>query len=424
MRNQLRGRLARNASWMFLGQGVSFAVQACYFILLARLLGANQYGIFVGAAAAVSLLSQYSTLGSGLVLVRQVSRHNSEFPQYWGNVLVTTLSVGLLVILALARLGNWMVGPASASVIVLVAVGECTCARVAEVGGQAFQAFEQLKLTAVLTSLTSIARLLTAAAMVLVLHHATVRQWVIASLSVSGLSAAMALVLVTSRLGWPKVNFRLLRERALEGVGFSIAASTTSVYNDIDKAMLSRYGMLAADGIYTMAYRVIDMSCTPIRALQAAAFPRFCQNGRNGARGSIAFTRKLLGKTLPFGLLAAAAMFFAAPIIPHLVGRSFANSVSALQWLCLLPVFRSLHLGAGDTLTGAGYQRYRTAAQLCAAGLNFGLNLWLIPAYSWHGAAWASLLTDGSLAAGNWVILGLLIRRENNPRLEQRVPAV
>jgi O-antigen/teichoic acid export membrane protein len=424
MRNQLRGRLAKNASWMFLGQGVSFAVQAGYFVLLARLLGADQYGIFVGAAAAVSLLSQYSTLGSGLVLVRQVSRHNSEFPQYWGNALLTTLGVGSLVILTLTRLGNWMVGPASASVIVLVAVGECTCARVAEVGGQAFQAFEELKLTAVLTSLTSIARLMAAAGMVLVLHHATVRQWVIASLCVSGLSAAMALVLVTIRLGWPKVNLRLLRERALEGAGFSVAASTTSVYNDIDKAMLSRYGMLAANGIYSMAYRVIDMSCTPIRALQAAALPRFCQTGRNGARGSIAFTRKLLGKTLPFGLLAAAAMFLAAPMIPHVVGRSFANSVPALQWLCLLPVFRSLHLGAGDTLTGAGYQRYRTAAQLCAAALNFSLNLWLIPAYSWHGAAWASLATDGSLAAGNWIILGLLIRRESNARLEHQVAAV
>src|SRR5580700_9984404 len=135
MRDQLRSRLARNAGWMFLGQGVSFAVQACYFVLLARLLGADQYGIFVGAAAAVSLLSQYSTLGSGLVLVRQVSRDNSEFPLYWGNMLVT--------------------------------VGECTCTRIAEVSGQAFQAFEQLKLTALLTSLTSVARLLAAAGMML-----------------------------------------------------------------------------------------------------------------------------------------------------------------------------------------------------------------------------------------------------------------
>jgi O-antigen/teichoic acid export membrane protein len=421
MRDQLRGKLARNASWMFLGQGVSFVVQACYFVLLARLLGADQYGIFVGAAAAVSLLSQYSTLGSGLVLVRQVSRHPNEFPRYWGNVLLTTLSVGLLVILALAWFGGWMVGPASAAVIVLVAVGECTCARLAEASGQAFQAFEQLKLTAVLTSLTSIARLLAAAGMVLVLHHATVRQWVIASLCVSGLSAVLAMALVTARLGRPRIDLCLLRQRALEGVGFSIAASTTSVYNDLDKAMLSRYGMLAANGIYSMAYRVIDMSCTPIRALQSAAFPRFCQTGRNGAAGSIALTRKLLSKTLPFSLLAAAAMFLAAPVIPHIVGRSFTNSVSALEWLCLLPVFRSLHLSAGDTLTGAGYQRYRTAAQLCAAGLNFGLNLWLIPAYSWHGAAWASLLTDGGLAAGNWIVLGMLIRRENNLRLEHRV---
>jgi O-antigen/teichoic acid export membrane protein len=173
-----------------------------------------------------------------------------------------------------------------------------------------------------------------------------------------------------------------------------------------------------------MAYRVVDMSCTPIRALQSAAFPRFCQTGRNGARGSIAFTSRLLGKTLPFGLLAAAAMFLTAPIIPHIVGPSFTSSVSALQWLCLLPVFRSLHLGAGDTLTGAGYQRYRTVAQLGAAALNFALNLWLIPTYSWHGAAWASLLTDGGLAAGNWIILGLLIRRESKPRLGNQVAAV
>jgi O-antigen/teichoic acid export membrane protein len=87
-------------------------------------------------------------------------------------------------------------------------------------------------------------------------------------------------------------------------------------------------------------------------------------------------------------------------------------------------VFRSLHLGAGDTLTGAGYQRYRTASQLSAAALNFGLNLWLIPAYSWHGAAWSSLVTDGSLAAGNWILLGLLIRRENQPFLEPQPAAI
>jgi O-antigen/teichoic acid export membrane protein len=421
MHHQLRGRLAKNAGWMFLGQGVSFGVQAIYFVLLARLLGADQYGIYVGAAAAVSLLSQYSTLGSNLVLIREVSRQTNRFPEYWGNVLMTTFSIGTLAAIGFAACGQWLVGPASASIIALVAAGECTCARLAEAGGQAFQAFEQLGLTALLSSLTNIARLIAAISMMLFLHHATVRSWVIASLCVSVVSAATALVLVTMRLGWPRFSLRLLRERTLEGIGFSFAASTTSAYNDLDKAMLSRYGMLVANGIYSMAYRIVDMSCTPIRAVQAAAFPRFCQAGQNGTRAAIGLTRKLLGKTIPFGLLAAAVMFLIAPLVPSIAGESFAQSVTALRWLCLLPLFRSLHLGAGDTLTGAGYQRYRTGAQLAAASLNVGLNLWLIPAYSWHGAAWSSLITDGTLAASNWALLAWLMRREETSALATEI---
>src|SRR5580692_524212 len=110
------GSLARNASWMFLGQGMSFVVQAAYFILLARLLGSQQYGIFVGAFALVSIVSQY----------------RSKFGEYWGNVILTTFSVGFLVIILLKVFSKWIVGPSSASVVVLVALGECTCARLSE----------------------------------------------------------------------------------------------------------------------------------------------------------------------------------------------------------------------------------------------------------------------------------------------------
>lgn len=415
-RRQMGGRLAKNAAWMLLGQGISFVAQAGYFILLARLLGARQYGVFVGAVAAVSLFSQYSTLGSGLVLVREVSRCNHQFSRYWGNSLITTLGAGCIVTLALSCFGKWMVGPASASIIVLVSFGECTCARLAEVAGQAFQAFEELKVNAVLTAITSLARLIAVTLMTVTLHRATVHQWAMASLVVSLVSAAVALTTVTIRLGAPQFDLVLLRKRWLEGVGFSIASSTTSVYNDIDKAMLTRAGMLAANGIYSMAYRVVDMSCTPIRALHSAAFPQFCQAGTQGACATMTLTRKLISKTLPFAMLSAVVMFVIAPLIPRVTGHSFSDSVSALRWLCMLPVLRSLHLGCGDALTGAGYQRYRTGAQMGAAGLNLGLNLWLIPAYSWHGAAWASLVTDGSLAAANWALLSVLRQRETGSR--------
>jgi hypothetical protein len=38
-------------------------------------------------------------------------------------------------------------------------------------------------------------------------------------------------------------------------------------------------------------------------------------------------------------------------------------------------------------------------------------------------AAWSSLVTGGGLAAGNWIILGLVLRRENRAMPAHQVAA-
>jgi O-antigen/teichoic acid export membrane protein len=82
----------------------------------------------------------------------------------------------------------------------------------------------------------------------------------------------------------------------------------------------------------------------------------------------------------------------------------------------LIPVMRAFQVSAGDAITSAGYQHIRTLSQMTAAALNFGLNLFLIPAFSWKGAAWSSLMTDGILAVANWSILFALLR--HSPKKE------
>jgi hypothetical protein len=39
------------------------------------------------------------------------------------------------------------------------------------------------------------------------------------------------------------------------------------------------------------------------------------------------------------------------------------------------------------------------------------INLWLIPQYSWRGAAWASLASDGLLACGIGLAVFILYRQ-------------
>ena len=397
--------MARNAGWLFAGQGMGLLLQAAYFIILARLLGPMQYGVYAGAFAFASLVAQYSALGTGTVFLRYVSSDHSAFAVYWGNILVVTSVVGGALVVALDLLGPRILNPASAALVLLAAIGNCVCAQLTIESGRVFQTFEQMRPTALLNLLTNLVRTVAAAAMLFTLHQATAWQWALASTLVSALAAIFTVVTITLRFGRPRFTPKLFIKRGAEGFGFAVAMSTASLYNDLDKTMLSHYGMNRDNGIYTMAYRIVDIATIPIFSIRDAAMPRLFKLGRTGIAASAELSHRLLLRALALGALGSAGMFLMAPLLPLAVGRGFAEGVVALRWLCLIPIFRSIHQMTGCALTGAGLQRYRTTTQVAAATLNFFLNLWLIPKWGWHGAAWSSLCTDAALAGMNWGIL-------------------
>lgn len=402
--------LAHNAGWMLAGQGLSLLIQAGYFILLARLLGATEYGVFAGAYAFVSLATPYSGLGSGFVFMQYVSSKAENLAGYWGNILLATLSAGVLITALLDLIAPHLLNPESASIVVMVALGECICRQLVIGIGQMFQAFEQLRVTAAMSLLTSFLRLLAVAALWLFLHAATAWQWALASLLVSLLAALASSAVVMARYGRPRFLPQLLFARLGEGLNFSLAGSSQSAYNDIDKTMLSHYGMNLANGIYTLAYRIVDFATVPVTALDAAALPHYFRKSREGVAAVRGLSVRLAWRAALIGALTSGCLFAAAPLIPCIVGKGFGESVAAFRWLCLIPVFRGLHQLTGSAITGLGFQRYRTIAQLTAAAFNLGLSLWLIPRHGWLGAAWASLATDGSLAVANCAILRSLLR--------------
>jgi O-antigen/teichoic acid export membrane protein len=243
------------------------------------------------------------------------------------------------------------------------------------------------------------------------LHQATAWQWAVSSLIVTALAAAAASGIVMASYGRPQLDSRIILSRLTEGFGFSLAGSTQSAYNDIDKALLSHYGMNIANGLYTMAYRVVDIATIPITALDTAALPRFFRQSQKGVNSVVSISVRLAKRAALLGIIMSSCLFLAAPLIPRIVGIGFNGSEAALRWLCLIPAFRGIHQLTGSAITGMGFQRYRTAAQFGASALNLLLNLWLIPRYGWLGAAWASLITDGGLGVANWSMLQYLQRK-------------
>ena len=403
--------LAHNAGWMLLGQTSNLVLQVLYFAVLGRLLGSTEYGIYVGAFALVSILSAFSSMGSGTVLLRYVSINRSKFGAYWGNLLLTTTCIGGIIIGVAHLCAPRILNPRSASLVLFAAIAGCLCGEITRNAAMVFQAYEQMQLTAIVSFSSNVARCGAAIALLVAYQHVPALCWAIVAMLVSVAVAAASIILVLYRYGRPTFSFDLLFRSMPEGFNYSFSMTTGTIYNDVDKSILSHYGLNQANGIYSLAYRVIDAASSPVAAILESILPRLFREGGRDIPELKRFTRRVLIRSILVSSGIALLLYLSAPLAPLLAGKSFADSVAAIRWLCLIPLLRGMHGMTGRGMLGMGKQTYRTMSQLGVAGFNLVINLYWIPLYGWRGAAWSSLLSDGLLAAINSVLFVMLCHR-------------
>ena len=410
----MRSRFAKNTFWILAGQVSCQCLRAFYFLIIARLLGAEQYGLFVGVVALVAVAVPFSSLGSTSLLIKNVARDGSVFSKYWGNALFLNLVSGSLLVL-MAWLAARLLLPRHISLLLIfcVAVGDLIFTRLLDNSAAAFQAFESLHVTAQLYLLAGVARLLGAIALLVLVPRPTATAWAVVYLVAAGVSAMVGIALVGKRLGRPQLALRLLRPEALEGVYFSCGQSTETIYNDIDKTMMTAFSSLQSAGIYAAAYRIIDVAFVPVNSLLWASYSHFFVKGAAGIESSVAYAKRLLSRAGAYSIAASLGLFVCAPLVPHIIGAQYLHTAEAMRWLAAIPILRMFHRFLAYSLAGAGYQGARTAAQAGVAVVNVFLNLWLIPAYSWRGAAWSSLACDGLLAISLFLITSFIRRQQN-----------
>lgn len=405
----LRKRVLRNVLWMNGGFAVRALIQVVYFVALARALGADEYGVFVGVLALTTLLAPFSTWGSGNILIKRVARDPACFRELWGAALATTLLSGALLILAGILVASAVFGWERGLLIALpVALGDILGVRLGDLAGQVFQAFQRLSRTALVWVGMALMRLLGVGLLYLGfdVRSAEVWAWLY---GVTGLASGFLGVLwVGLAYGWGPLRLSPMRGEWREGFFFSVSLSSQGAYNDLDKALLARFSSEAAAGTYAAAYRVLDAAFIPIRAVLYAFYPRFFQEGQKGLEATRILALKLLPVAFLLALLGGGGMVGLAPFLPRILGEGFEGVPLVVTWLLPVLLFRAAHYFAADALTGAGFQGVRTAVQVGIVLLNLGLNLALIPVWGWRGAAVASWLSDGALALFLWGALFFL----------------
>lgn len=402
----LKSNLAKNTIWMSFGLAGRIIFQIAYYLIVARVLGPNSYGIFAGAIALVTIFSPFVSWGSGNILVENVSRKPNQYKYFWGMALSVSFVSALALTLICTLLGVIIFSSEVALHLVLpMAIGMYFGDGIAILSSQSFQALKRLSNTSAMNFIIGFNRLLSALFLMVLPFTKSVETWAILFMLAGILSGSIGVIWTNHKLGCSNLNFKYMKGRWKEGFYFSIGQSAQGIYNDIDKTLLVRLVSDSVSGIYAAAYRIMDASFIPVRALLASTYPEFFKKGEKGTSETLKYAKKIIPWSMAWGVLAAAGIVIFANLIPVFLGEKYAGAVLMIKWLAFIPLFRSLHYLAADSLTGAGYQKHRSIFQICIAVVNLTLNLMLIPIFSWKGAAISSLASDGLLAICLWAIL-------------------
>jgi O-antigen/teichoic acid export membrane protein len=411
LRHGISSQIVRNATWMLSGHGFQLLGRMGYFIIIAHSLGPAGYGSFVACTALIGTMSPFASCGTGHVMIKYVARDRSVLSVYLGNALLVTLASGSVLTLFALVLRPYVLPASSTSVMLIaVAIADLFSMEMSNICLQVFLALEQGRRFSHLMAFSTGVRFV--AAIMLVAVGPTAAHWAYLYAASAVIATATGIVAVSRCCALPRFQLNLFFPSVREGFHFATSLASQSVYNDIDKTMLARLSTVEATAIYAAAYRFIEAAILPIRSVANAAYPEFFRLGMQGVTSGFGFAQRILKRSVLYGLGAAAALYVAAGVVPVLLGHAYQESAVALRWLCLLPLIKCVHIFLSDTLTGSNYQWQTSSAQITVAVFNVGINFWLILAFSWRGAAWSSLATDGLLVVLLCMIIQWHLRRE------------
>ncbi|KKD36511.1 MAG: oligosaccharide flippase family protein [Limnoraphis robusta] len=406
--------LVRDTLWLLISKIFGVLIQATSFILVARSLGAENFGMFVGVSALGAIVLPFAVLGSGDILIQSVSRDRSRFSEYWGKTLATVFVSSLFITTFLVLIAKlFLLRSVPTLVLILILTADILGVTLTfHVTAKAFMAVNMIKQSALVRMMLAVSKFIAALIMAKYFSNPDIFIWSSLYFLSTLIAAFTSVLFVCKLLGKPKFPSLKFTTDLGQGLYFAISESASTINANIDKTMLVSLSTAEAAGLYAAAYRIIDVGSVPIYSILGATYAKFFQHGLSGIKGSLDFAKRLLPVIVLYGIVAAIGFWVLAPFVPDILGEEYENAVGALRWLAPVPFYLGVQYMAADALTGAGFQRSRSIVQVSAAILNVGLNIILIPIYSWQGATWATLSSETFKLILLWILVLSIYKKE------------
>lgn len=408
--------VARNAAALFLAYVLPRVLTFLAVIAAARTLGTSDFGAYGTAAAFAVILSIVATLGMIPLLVREFAQHPDRAPSlmraaHW--VKTASNVVMLAAVIVLVRLLGHSAEVQRAAL--LLAIAYAIGAYVENLAAY-FQATERMHVWTQASALYGLVTGLVGGAVVV----ATSDLLLFSAAPILGQVAALGWLL--ARLPGPVRRGaqaslgdvrRLLRSLAPFAVSFVVL----TVYAKVDVLLLAHWWPASEVGLYTAAYKFVDITRALATVGAAAVYPRLSRAGAAQGDDVRLAGARLLELALLVALPTAAALWaLRTPVVGFAFGTAYAGSVPVLAFLAAVLPALTLNVVALYVMAAARAMRWVALLYGVTLAINLGLNLMLIPARGAQGAALAMLLSEWGLAVGALATARLVLGINLRPR--------
>lgn len=382
------GGLARHGSLLLCWMLLRAIMQAAMIMLLARQLGAESYGLFVALVATASFFTPFVGLGLSHMLLRNAARDPANEAAYLGRALRSWARTLPLCGIAALVFALWVL-PKHGTFITLCAIiaAELAAVSLTELCARHWQARQQTNAYGAINAGLPGVRLLALGLLFLFVRNVEINAtlWVYAISSL--LYAGLLWILVRSERVEPDA---LTPEpmTASNGLPFSFAAFAMKLQAEFNKPALAQVGLGLA-GTYNIAQRAVDLACLPLVALQEALWPRL-YGVSNPIRQLSSIGAALLGLALAVGIV----VWLAAPLIPYVLGKSFAGVVPALRLLAWLPILQVLRALLNFLAIHRSQMQQIGWVHAAGAGLSVVAVSAFVPTYGISGAILAAYVAE------------------------------
>jgi O-antigen/teichoic acid export membrane protein len=388
-------RIIKNSIFLILSQFFSKIFNLGLILVLTRLLGKTDFGLYSFSFSYVSLFVFLTHLGIINLLVREIARNKEEAKQFLGNTFpaVLLLSGGFLVIVNIIPFFlQW----SYTERLITVVFGFYF---IFDVLGHYFfgvaRAFERMEYQAIISIIERF--LLLISGLVAWYFAFSLITVVILFTFIIGLKAYMAYKIVIQKFVsfTPKLNFDFILPILKEAYPFALVGLFLTVSVRIDLIMLKGFHSADAVAVYSVARKIIESLSFVPESIYYAVFPALSVLYLTQTEKFTQTFQKTFIIMTVIAVPLASGLFVLAPrFINLLFEPEFSDAGLALRWLSIAFFIMFIRISFTAVFNSAGKQHLFAVYIGISTAINILLNLLLIPKYNILGASISAIVSE------------------------------